>query len=71
MPGMDGRVLAHEVTRRSPRIRLIMMSGYADVAAGLPGPQDSDFRLIQKPFTAGDLLRKVREILERSASEGT
>jgi CheY-like chemotaxis protein len=65
MPGMDGRVLAQEVTRRIPGIRLIFMSGYAEVAAGLPGPHDSDFRLIRKPFAAGDLLRKVREILER------
>lgn len=71
MPGMDGRVLAEEVTRRSPGIRLIFMSGYSEVAAGLPVPQDSDFRLIQKPFAAEDLLRKVREILERPAAQGS
>jgi signal transduction histidine kinase/CheY-like chemotaxis protein len=71
MPGMDGRVLAQEVARRSPGIRLIFMSGYAEVAAGLPGPQDSDFRLIQKPFAASSLLHKIREIFERPASTGT
>jgi hypothetical protein len=43
------------------------MSGYAEVAAGLPGPQDSDFRLIKKPFAADDLLRKVRQILQHPA----
>ena len=68
MPGMDGRVLAQEVLRRSPGTRLIYMSGYAEVAAGLPGPLDTDLRLIQKPFAAGDLLKKVREILEGPSS---
>jgi nitrogen-specific signal transduction histidine kinase len=68
MPGRDGRVLAQDVTRRTPGIRIIFMSGYAEVAAGLPGPQDTDFRLIQKPFTTGDLLRKIREIMEHPPS---
>jgi CheY-like chemotaxis protein len=65
MPGMDGRVLAQEVIRRAPGIRLVFMSGYAEVTADLPGPQSFDFRLIKKPFTAEELLKKVREILER------
>ncbi|MGA2641279.1 MAG: histidine kinase N-terminal 7TM domain-containing protein [Spirochaetia bacterium] len=71
MPGMDGRVLAQEVTRRLPGIRFILMSGYAEVAAGVPGTQDSDSKLILKPFAAGDLLRKVSQVLSRPASEGT
>ena len=70
MPGMDGRVLAREAIIRSPGIRLIYMSGYAEVAAGLPGPVDTDFRLIQKPFAAIDLLSKVREVFERPPAVG-
>jgi CheY-like chemotaxis protein len=66
MPGMDGRVLAQEVTLRFPEMRVIFMSGYAEVAAGLPEPHDSGFHLIQKPFSARDLLGKIREILETS-----
>jgi PAS domain S-box-containing protein len=67
MPGMDGRVLAKEVTGRSPGIRLLFMSGYAETASNLPGPPEVDFQLIQKPFSAGELLRKVRETLDRPA----
>jgi len=69
MPGMDGRVLAQEVRRRSPGICLIFMSGYADVAAAVTkGPLEED-RLLRKPFVAGDLLRKVRETLDRPAEK--
>ena len=65
MPGMDGRVLAQEVRLRAPGVRVIFMSGYAEVAAGLPGPRESAFQLIQKPFSSRDLLGKVREVLEQ------
>ncbi|MGO9307643.1 MAG: histidine kinase N-terminal 7TM domain-containing protein [Spirochaetia bacterium] len=66
MPGMDGRVLAQEVARRSRGIRLIFMSGYSNVAAAVSkGPPGHDSRLLQKPFVAEDLLRKVRETLDR------
>jgi CheY-like chemotaxis protein len=65
MPGMDGRVLAQEVRLRAPGVRVIFMSGYAEVAAGLPGPREPAFQLIQKPFSSRDLLGKVREVLEQ------
>ncbi len=66
MPGMDGRILAKEVTRRSPGIPVIFMSGYAEVAAGLPGPEVSDFRMIQKPFSSGELLGAIRAAFEQA-----
>jgi DNA-binding response OmpR family regulator len=68
MPGMDGRFLAGEVARRFPVVRVMFMSGYSEVAAGPPGPLESGFRLIQKPFSSAELLGKVREILERPIS---
>jgi PAS domain S-box-containing protein len=64
MPGMDGRVLAQEVVRRLPAIRVIFMSGYAEVVSGVQGLPDPDCLLIQKPFSSADLLRSVRTVLE-------
>jgi PAS domain S-box-containing protein len=71
MPGMDGRVLAEEVTRRLPGIRLMFMSGYADLGGAHPVPRPADPRLVHKPFSAAELLRKVREILDQPVSPGT
>ena len=71
MPGMDGRVLAEEVARRLPGIRLMFMSGYADLGGAHPVPRLSDPRLVHKPFSAAELLHKVREILDQPVSTGT
>jgi hypothetical protein len=64
LPGMDGRALAQEVSRRAPRVRVMFMSGYAEAPKGSAGLADADARLIKKPFSVVDLLRKVRAILE-------
>ena len=65
MPAMDGSALAARLRPRRPGMRVLYMSGYMDDAVaqhGLaaPGP---DF--LHKPFTAADLLHKVREALDR------
>jgi PAS domain S-box-containing protein len=64
MPGMGGRVLAQEMARRSPGTGILFMSGYSEEATGLSGLQDTGFWFIRKPFSAVDLLSKVREALE-------
>jgi PAS domain S-box-containing protein len=71
LPGMGGRALAQEVARRSSRVRVMFMSGYAELSKGASGLEDVDTRLIKKPFSVVDLLRKVRAILESErSSEG-
>ncbi|MEO8211858.1 MAG: PAS domain-containing protein, partial [Myxococcales bacterium] len=65
MPGLGGRELAARVRERSPTLPILFMSGYsADVGI------DQDVlsigeNFLAKPFTPGDLARKVREILDR------
>jgi two-component system, cell cycle sensor histidine kinase and response regulator CckA len=68
MPGMSGPALAREVRSLQPEMRVMFMSGYSDSrhALDLELPAGSVF--LQKPFTAEELGRKVREALGRAAT---
>jgi len=63
MPVMGGRDLAMRVSRMSPAVKVLYMSGYNDdmlASHGLPQP---DTAYIQKPFTPAALAAKLRQIL--------
>src|SRR5215831_9628418 len=62
MPGLGGQELVALVKRRWPEIRVLYMSGYAsEEIDGL----DHDAGFLQKPFTPGELMRKIADVLER------
>ncbi len=64
MPGMQGPELADELRRRSPRIGVLLMSGYADTLEEFRGTQESlGTRFMQKPFRGAELAAAVRELL--------
>ena len=65
MPGMDGRSLAHELTRRRPEVKVVFMSGYTGQTVGAQGPIDPGSAFLSKPFTRDALTRKIREVLDR------
>jgi two-component system cell cycle sensor histidine kinase/response regulator CckA len=65
MPGMGGRALAQELSRRRPDVRLAYMSGYTGQAVGSQGPVDPGSVFLLKPFTREVLTRKIREALDR------
>ncbi|MBZ5696521.1 MAG: PAS domain S-box protein [Acidobacteriia bacterium] len=65
MPGMGGRPLAQELTRRRPEIRVVYMSGYTGQAVGAQGPVEPGSDFLPKPFTREALTRKIREALDR------
>lgn len=67
MPGMGGRPLAQELTRRRPEIRVVYMSGYTGQAVGAQGPVEPGSDFLPKPFTRDTLTRKIREALDRRA----
>jgi len=67
MPGMGGRALAQELTRRRPEIRVAYMSGYTGQSVGSQGPVDPGSVFLMKPFTRELLTRKIREALDRRA----
>jgi PAS domain S-box-containing protein len=64
LPTITGPQLAREIRRRSPRTRVLFMSGYVGDsldAAESGGPR----AFIQKPFTARALVERVRELLDQ------
>jgi CheY-like chemotaxis protein len=64
MPEMTGRDLADRLTVLYPDIKLLFMSGYtADVIAH-HGVLDDGVAFIQKPFSMGDLVKKLPEVLD-------
>jgi len=58
MPNMSGRELSEHILRVAPGTRIIWSSGYARST----NEQEQE-RYLQKPFTAQDLLRKVKQAL--------
>jgi two-component system, cell cycle sensor histidine kinase and response regulator CckA len=63
MPEMSGRELCEALTAGRPTLRALYMSGYTDEALGYHGVLAEEFPLLDKPFTATALARKLREIV--------
>ena len=64
MPGMNGRALAEQLTRRRPGLRVLFMSGYSADVISRQGLVDPTVTLVQKPFTPVALLRAVHAALQ-------
>lgn len=64
LPGISGPLLFENVKKRFPDLRVLFMSGYSldDLARDGRAPVGACF--IQKPFSAADLAKKVREALD-------
>jgi len=63
MPGgIGGYDLMMAVRRQRPELRVLLMSGFTDMAGQLP----ADCALLEKPFQKLDLARAVRLTLDRS-----
>ncbi|MBZ0119134.1 MAG: PAS domain S-box protein, partial [Sandaracinaceae bacterium] len=67
MPKMGGRALVEALRRERPAIKSLFMSGFSDDAIVSQGVRDVASDFIGKPFGVSELLRKVRELLDRQA----
>ncbi len=64
MPQMSGRALWDRLAKLRPGLRVLYMSGYSGTAIAHHGVLEEGTHLIQKPFNAAELSRRVREVLE-------
>jgi two-component system cell cycle sensor histidine kinase/response regulator CckA len=68
MPRMGGPRLAEKLAEERPDMKVLFVSGYAENTVLQHGKIDVTTRFLQKPFSSKALARKVREVLEPSAS---
>jgi len=63
MPEMDGLALADRALAKLPRLRIVLMTGHAPELTTQLDLRESPLPVLLKPFTAEQLLGKVRDTL--------
>jgi two-component system cell cycle sensor histidine kinase/response regulator CckA len=66
LPHMGGKELADRVQSLYPRTKILFTSAYTENAIVHQGVLNKGVAILQKPFTPGELARKVRDILDQS-----
>jgi PAS domain S-box-containing protein len=64
MPGMSGIELSTEMRKLRPRMKVLLMSGYAGDLIARYHVAESEIMLVEKPFTRHVLLSKIRTALQ-------
>lgn len=59
LPGENGRILAQSLRKRNPRLKVLLVSGYADQMMA----QETGEECIAKPFNTAMLVNKIRQRL--------
>jgi len=70
MPDMNGPALAQRLIGMRPSLRVLFMSGYADVLTP-PGIESPNVGFLNKPFQAAALTARVAKMLAPAGSTGT
>jgi two-component system cell cycle sensor histidine kinase/response regulator CckA len=65
MPHCGGPELFHRLHARLPALRVLYMSGYTNQSSAQQAEIDAGLPFVQKPFTAIEFQRRVRESLQR------
>ena len=66
MPQVNGPQLAQQLVLQRPDLRVLFISGYPDGALGHHSTLGEGIAIIGKPFSAPDLIRKVRKTLDHN-----
>jgi PAS domain S-box-containing protein len=66
MPVLNGKQAYDEMKKKAPGLKALFITGYPVEGMHRRFVLDSDIRVMQKPFTPGDLLRQVRRILDQN-----
>ncbi len=64
LPGASGKQLAMQLCISDPALKVLYMSGYTDNVIVHHGILERGTELIEKPFAATELARRVRQILD-------
>jgi FixJ family two-component response regulator len=62
-PGMNGLDLGAALTRESPNLKILYISGFAGSVAAMSIQQTASRALLLKPFNGKTLLDRVNEML--------
>jgi CheY-like chemotaxis protein len=71
MPGMGGRQLVAELSRKYRRIPIVWMSGHARESEQQSGGISRDEPFLQKPASADALLEMVANVIEKNSTVGS
>ncbi len=63
MPTMDGLSMARTIQHASPTVKVLFMSGYANHGIVHEGQLEHNLEFIQKPFTPGELVLRIQQVL--------
>ncbi len=64
IPGFDGVTIASELQTRTPRVKVLYMSGYTEHTVLRRGVLEPGVNFIQKPFSGEELALMVRKVLD-------
>ncbi|HTS01642.1 MAG TPA: response regulator, partial [Thermoanaerobaculia bacterium] len=64
MPEMSGTVLRRRLEALGVKAPVLFMSGHPTDAVAMRGVEAEGTAFLQKPFTPGELLYKVRRVLD-------
>ncbi len=65
MKGLNGRELADRLRQRDPQLPILFMSGHTEDAVLRRGVLNDEFLLLNKPFTAGELMECIQQTLAK------
>ena len=65
MPGMSGKELHGRLLTLIPGLEVLYMSGYTEDTIAHHGVLEAGTNFLPKPFTAGELTNKVRQVLDQ------
>jgi signal transduction histidine kinase/ActR/RegA family two-component response regulator len=69
MRGGDGYELSARLRAVRPELAVLVVSGYPDDVIERHGLTSEEFRLLRKPFTARELEREVRDVLDAARKQ--
>ncbi len=65
MPEMNGPALAQRLVGLRPELRILFISGYADLSTPFEMDSNQNVSFLSKPFLASELTERVRKMIRR------